>query len=123
MIFRIMVQAFAFFALAVASAHSAQAEIRIGLAAPMTGTYSWNGEQVIAGAEKAVQHINDRGGVLGEPLVTVLIDDFCDPEQAAVAANKLVAEGVRFVVGHQCSGAAISASPIYEQAGIILISP
>jgi branched-chain amino acid transport system substrate-binding protein len=120
MISRLLLQAAAFFALA---STSAQAEIRMGIAAPMTGTYSWSGEQVIAGAEKAVKHINDRGGVLGESLVTVLIDDFCNSEQAVVAANKLITEGVRFVVGHQCSGAAISASPIYEQADTILISP
>jgi branched-chain amino acid transport system substrate-binding protein len=81
------------------------------------------GEQVRAGADLAVQDLNGRGGVLGEPLAAMLVDDFCDPEQAVAAAHKLVAEGVPAVVGHQCSGAAISAPSIYEDAGIILISP
>ena len=101
----------------------ARAEIRIGLAAPLTGPRAWAGEETRAGAQAAVQDLNDRGGVLGESLVTVLVDDFCDPEQAVAAARKLVADGVPFVVGHQCSGAAIPVSEIYEDAKIIFISP
>jgi branched-chain amino acid transport system substrate-binding protein len=101
----------------------AGAEIKIGVATPLTGPQAWIGEQVRAGADLAVQDLNERGGVLGEPLATVLVDDFCDPDQAVAAAQKLVADGVPFVVGHQCSGAAIPASSIYEAAGIILISP
>jgi branched-chain amino acid transport system substrate-binding protein len=101
----------------------AGAEIRVGVATPLTGPQAWIGEQVRAGADLAVQDLNERGGVLGEPLVTVLVDDYCDPDQAVAAAHKLVAEGVQVVVGHQCSGAAIPASAIYEDAGIILISP
>jgi branched-chain amino acid transport system substrate-binding protein len=102
---------------------NASAEIRIGVATPLTGPYAWNGEQTRVGADMAVQDLNDRGGVLGESLVVVLVDDFCDPDQALAAANKLVTEGVPVVVGHQCSGAAIPASSVYEDAGIILISP
>jgi branched-chain amino acid transport system substrate-binding protein len=102
---------------------TARAEIRIGVAAPLTGHYAWAGEQTRVGAVKAVEDLNDRGGVLGEAITTVLVDDYCDPNQALAAAGKLVAEGVPFVVGHQCSGAAIPASTIYEEAGIVLISP
>jgi branched-chain amino acid transport system substrate-binding protein len=101
----------------------ARAEIKIGVATPLTGPQAWIGEQVRAGADLAVQDLNEGGGVLGEPLATVLVDDFCDPDQAVAAAQKLVADRVPFVVGHQCSGAAIPASSIYEAAGIILISP
>jgi branched-chain amino acid transport system substrate-binding protein len=101
----------------------ARAEIRIGIATPLTGPQAWIGEQVRVGSDLAIQDLNERGGVLGEPLAAVLVDDFCDPEQAVAAAQKLVAEGVPVVVGHQCSGAAIPASSIYEDAGIILISP
>jgi branched-chain amino acid transport system substrate-binding protein len=102
---------------------AAEADIRIGVAAPLTGPQAWIGEQVRAGADLAVQDLNQRGGVLADSLVAVLVDDFCDPEQAVAAAKRLVADGVRVVVGHQCSGAAIPASSIYEDAGIVLISP
>jgi branched-chain amino acid transport system substrate-binding protein len=107
----------------VVASSDARAEIRIGVATPLTGHYAWSGEQTRAGAVKAVEDLNKGGGILGETVTTVLVDDYCDPDQALAAAHKLVAETVPFVVGHQCSGAAIPASTIYEDAGIILISP
>jgi branched-chain amino acid transport system substrate-binding protein len=113
----------ALLALSLLGASPARAEIRIGIAAPLTGHYAWNGDQVKTGAERAIHDLNERGGVLGEPLSAVVVDDFCNPDQAVAAAQKLVQEGVPFVVGHQCSGAAIPASSLYEEAGIILISP
>ena len=102
---------------------SARAEIRIGIATPLTGHYAWAGEQTEPARMRRSDDLNGRGGLLGETLVAVTVDDFCDPDQAMAAAQKLVAEGVPFVVGHQCSGAAIPASTLYEEEGIILISP
>jgi branched-chain amino acid transport system substrate-binding protein len=106
-----------------ASAPAARAEVRIGIATPVTGPYAWTGEQVLQGASRAVEDLNASGGVLGKPLETIVVDDYCDPEQAVAAARKLIEADVPFVVGHQCSGAAIPASELYEAAGIILISP
>jgi branched-chain amino acid transport system substrate-binding protein len=51
-----------------------------------------------------------------------VVDDYCDPEQAVAAANKLVDAGVAFVVGHPCSGAAIAASRVYAAAGILMLT-
>ena len=119
---RSIVGCFAALAVSLTTIPTASAEMRIGLAAPLTGPRAWAGEETRAGAELAVQDLNDRGGILGEVLVTVLVDDFCDAEQAVAAAKKLVVDGVPFVVGHQCSGAAIPASEIYEKANIIFIS-
>ena len=55
----------------------------------------------------AVADLNARGGVLGEQIEMITADDYCDGDQAVAAANKLVADGVVAVFGHQCSGAAI----------------
>jgi branched-chain amino acid transport system substrate-binding protein len=99
------------------------AEVRIGVATALTGPFAWTGEQTRVGAVKAVEDLNAAGGILGQSLEPVLVDDFCDPDQAIAAARKLVAEGVPFVVGHQCSGAAIPASLIYDDVGVIFISP
>jgi branched-chain amino acid transport system substrate-binding protein len=120
---RSLVGCLAALAISLATILTAGAEIRIGLATPLTGPRAWAGEETRAGAEAAVQDLNDRGGVLGEALVTVVVDDFCDAVQAVAAAKKLVLDGVPFVVGHQCSGAAIPASEVYEKADIIFISP
>ena len=66
---------------------------------------SWFGEQMNRGAALAVADINAAGGVLGQQVQLITVDDFCDPEQAVAAAKKLVGDGVIFVVGHYCSGA------------------
>jgi branched-chain amino acid transport system substrate-binding protein len=102
-----------------------QAEVLIGLAGPITGTgkNTWVGEQFQRGTGLAVADLNAAGGVLGEQVRLITADDFCDPEQAVAAAKKLVSDGVVFVVGHDCSHSSISASAIYEAAGILQISP
>ena len=120
---RLLATCLAALLISFAAGPDAGAEIRIGVAAPLTGPRAWAGEETRAGAEAAVQDINERGGVLGQALTTILADDFCDGAQALAVAKKLVADGVPFVVGHQCSGAAIPASEIYEQHGVIFITP
>jgi branched-chain amino acid transport system substrate-binding protein len=102
----------------------ARAEVLIGMAAPMSGaTNAWFGEQVEHGAALAVADINAAGGVLGQQVRLITVDDFCDPEQAVAAARKLVSDGVIFVVGHFCSHSSIPASEIYEAAGVLMMSP
>jgi branched-chain amino acid transport system substrate-binding protein len=113
----------AIFTAAALSATIVRAEVLIGMAGPMTGTNAWFGEQMERGAELAVADLNAAGGVLGEQVRLITVDDFCDPDQAVAAARKLVSDGVVFVAGHWCSHASIPASKIYEAAGVLLISP
>jgi branched-chain amino acid transport system substrate-binding protein len=102
----------------------ARAEVLIGMAGPMTGaTNAWFGEQVERGAALAVADVNAAGGVLGQKVRLITVDDYCDPEQAVAAARKLVSEGVIFVVGHFCSHSSIPASEIYQAAGVLMMSP
>ena len=110
-------------ALTVISASSVRAEILIATAGPFTGRNIFRGEQIQHGAELAVADINERGGVLEERVELLIADDACDPEQAVAVAKKLVSDGVVFVAGHTCSHSSIPASKIYEEAGIIMISP
>ena len=101
----------------------AMAEIKIGIQGPMTGTAQGIGEQQQAGAQKAISTINTNGGLLGQQLVAIPVDDACEAKQAEAAARQLVSEGVVFVVGSMCSGASIPASEIFGAAGIVMISP
>lgn len=107
----------------VYSGSAAQAEINIAVAGPMTGQYATFGEQMKNGAELAVKDINAAGGVLGQQLKLFVEDDACDPKQAVAVANKSASEGVVFVAGHFCSGSSIPASQVYEEEGILQISP
>jgi len=104
-------------------AASAADTIKIGTAGPMTGQYATFGEQMKNGAEMAVIDINAAGGVLGKQLELVVEDDACDPKQAVAVANKAASDGVVFMAGHFCSGSSIPASQVYEEEGILQISP
>lgn len=100
-----------------------QAEIRVGIAGPLSGSSLAIGEQQEIGAQKAFEHINAKGGVLGEEIIVISVDDACEERQARAVSRHLVSEGVIFVVGHLCSACSLAASKIYEEAGIIMISP
>jgi branched-chain amino acid transport system substrate-binding protein len=109
--------------LAIATAASpVNAEVQIGLAAPLTGTLAWGGAATLEAAEVAAADLNAAGGVLGEQIEMVTADDYCDGGQAVAAANKLVTAGIVAVFGHQCSGAAIPASKVYADSGVLMIS-
>jgi branched-chain amino acid transport system substrate-binding protein len=108
--------------LALVGAAPTAAEILIGLAAPLTGHNAFAGAAIKEAVEVSVADLNARGGVLGDTLKAVEADDYCDGEQAVAAANKLVAAGVVAVFGHPCSGAAIPASKVYADAGVLLFA-
>ena len=109
------------FGLAFAGAASAQ--IKVGVAGPITGPNAAFGAQLKNGAEQAVEDINAAGGVLGQKLQVVLGDDVSDPKQGVSVANKFAGEGVKWVVGHFNSGVSIPASEVYQEAGMIQITP
>ncbi|CAI8967310.1 branched chain amino acid/phenylalanine ABC transporter periplasmic binding protein [Pseudomonas sp. IT-196MI5] len=116
-----------FLALAVATALGvsafAQADIKIGVAGPMTGANAAFGEQYMKGAQAAADAVNASGGVNGEKIVLVKGDDACEPKQAVTVAKDLTNQKVAGVVGHFCSSSTIPASEIYDEAGIIAITP
>jgi len=98
-------------------------EIVVATAGPMTGGEAVMGEQFRRGAEMAVKHINDAGGVLGKKLRLEIADDACEPKQAVPVATSLVQKGVVFVAGHYCSGVSIPASAVYAENNIMQITP
>lgn len=102
---------------------AAWADIVIGLVAPLTGPVAAYGAQVKNGAETAVAVINAAGGINGEQVVLTLADDAGDPTQGVSAANKLVADGVKFVVGPVTSGVAMAASDVFAENGVVMVTP
>ncbi|MBI3899890.1 MAG: branched-chain amino acid ABC transporter substrate-binding protein [Gammaproteobacteria bacterium] len=102
---------------------AAHAEIHIAVVGPMTGQYAVFGEQMRRGMEMAVNDINANGGVLGQKLVLEVGDDACDPKQAVAIAKEVAAKKVVFVNGHYCSGSSIPASDVYNDHGVLQISP
>jgi branched-chain amino acid transport system substrate-binding protein len=123
MLKKLVVTLFAMWIVSMAGLSTAQADIMIATAGPMTGQYASFGQQMRAGAEMAVKDLNAKGGVLGQQLKLEIGDDACDPKQAVAVANQMINKGVVFMAGHFCSGSSIPASAVYDEEGIVQISP
>ncbi len=97
--------------------------IKIGVVGPTTGAVTQYGDMVREGVDTAVERINAAGGINGKKLETVVIDDGCEPKQGPVAANRVVNSKIGFVVGHVCSGATIAAADVYNNEGVVMVTP
>ncbi|KAA2236162.1 branched-chain amino acid ABC transporter substrate-binding protein [Salinarimonas soli] len=109
--------------LGLALTGAANAQVKIGVAGPITGPNAAFGAQLRMGAEQAAEDINAKGGIKGQKIQITIGDDVSDPKQGVSVANKFAGEGVKGVVGHFNSGVSIPASDVYNESGIIQITP
>lgn len=100
----------------------AEKPILIGFQGPLTGPWAVEGDWALKSVQIVVDLINQRGGVLGRPLKLVVEDDSGTPRGGVMAAQRLVAAGVKFVVGTYGSSICMPSSDIYEEAGVLVIS-
>jgi branched-chain amino acid transport system substrate-binding protein len=114
---------FAAAALTLAASFAQAQDMKIAVVGPVTGSNAALGEQMTRGGKMAVADINAKGGVIGKKLALEIGDDACDPKQAVAAANEVVGKKVVFVAGHYCSSSSIPASAVYNEAGILQITP
>jgi len=110
-------------ALALGAAGHAEAEIDIGFANPLSGPYALTGARNRIAVEMAVGQLNQNGGVLGDKVSLVAVDDACGLQKSVEAARLLVAARVAVVIGHLCSHSSLLAAGIYETADLLMISP
>lgn len=95
--------------------------IKIGIAAPLTGGVSYQGERFIRGAEMAAEENNNLNS--NKKIELIIEDDKCSANEAAPIANKLInLDNLRNIVSY-CGA---SSSPYIEQIrdknGIVLVS-
>ena len=101
----------------------AHAQVKLGMAGPITGPSAATGAQMKNGVEQAIEDINAAGGILGQKLSMSIGDDVSDPKQGVSIANKFVGDGIKFVVGNYNSGVSIPSSEVYNENGILQITP
>ncbi|MFY7951348.1 MAG: ABC transporter substrate-binding protein, partial [Armatimonadaceae bacterium] len=102
--------------------------IKVGQYASLTGETSTFGEESNAGVQFAVDEINAAGGIdVGGKKLRVEVetqDDQSKPDEAKNIAVKFAADpAVVAVLGEVASTRSITAAPVYQQAGIPMISP
>ncbi len=95
--------------------------IKLGMGAPMTGDYASFGIDISQGATIAVK---DGGEFEGFAFELVAQDTQGAPEGGAAVANKLITDPTIVAIpGHIFSGSTEAAMPIYEKAGLPMLSP
>ncbi|MBN1317058.1 MAG: ABC transporter substrate-binding protein, partial [Anaerolineales bacterium] len=97
--------------------------IVFGMVAPMTGDAAEYGTQLESGVRLAIDEINANGGIDGRPVELEICDDKCDPYEASMCAQRMVASDDIFaVIGHVCSSCTLAGGPIYEEAGLTVMT-
>jgi branched-chain amino acid transport system substrate-binding protein len=109
--------------IAMVTAGTATAQVKIAVGGPITGPSAATGAQMKNGVDQAAADINAAGGILGQKIVVSYGDDVSDPKQGVSVANKFAADGVKFVIGHYNSGVTIPSSEVYQENGILQITP
>jgi branched-chain amino acid transport system substrate-binding protein len=99
-------------------------EILIGEYSSLTGTTATYGQSSTKASQIAVDEVNAAGGVLGKKVKLLLEDTQSKPEEAALAANKLITrDKVVALIGEIASSRSLAAAPIAQENKIPMVSP
>jgi branched-chain amino acid transport system substrate-binding protein len=107
----------------IALTGTASAQVKLAVGGPITGPSAATGAQMKNGVDQAAADINAAGGILGQKIIVSYGDDGSDPKQGVSVANKFAADGVKFVIGHYNSGVTMPSSEVYQENGILEITP
>jgi len=81
-------------------------------------------QEILRGVAQAQQEVNQQGGLDGKSLRVQIANDDNDPELARKLADTLVGNGdILAVVGHNASNASLAAAPVYQQGGLVMVTP
>jgi branched-chain amino acid transport system substrate-binding protein len=98
--------------------------ILIGHVASLTGEQATFGESTDNAIKLAIAEANSRGGIKGKKLVLKTYDDQGKPEEAAVAATRLIVQDKAAVLlGEVASSRSLAIAPIADQNKVPQISP
>lgn len=95
-------------------------DVVIGVAWP----FAANNDLFNEGIDLAVKEINENGGINGRELKLLKADDGAELEKGLKIAQSFAEnKAIQAVIGHRNSFISIPASAIYEQAGLVMLSP
>jgi branched-chain amino acid transport system substrate-binding protein len=81
-------------------------------------------QEMLRGVAQAQDEVNRKGGINGQPLRVRIANDDNDPVIVKDIASRLVDDAeVLAVVGHNSSDASVAAAPIYNQKGLVMMTP
>ena len=97
--------------------------LKIAVSVPIGGNLN-AAKEMLRGVAQVQEEINHAGGIKGQLLQVAIANDDNDPiisEQ--VALNLSQDQQILGIVGHNSTEASMAAAPIYQEAGLVMISP
>jgi branched-chain amino acid transport system substrate-binding protein len=99
-------------------------KILIGHVASMTGNEATFGASTDNGIKLAIDEQNKKGGIKGKQIALKTLDDQGKPEEAAVAATRLITQDkVNVLLGEVASSRSLAMAPIADANQVPMISP
>ncbi|MBW6468569.1 MAG: branched-chain amino acid ABC transporter substrate-binding protein [Coriobacteriia bacterium] len=99
-------------------------EVKIGVSSPFTGDVAALGTGIRNGAQLAIEEAAPELEEMGIKLSMLAVDDAADPKTGVNAANQMVSDSaVVGIVAHLNSGVSIPTSAVYNEAGVVQVSP
>jgi branched-chain amino acid transport system substrate-binding protein len=98
--------------------------ILVGHVASLTGNEATFGDSTDKGIRLAIDEVNAKGGVKGKQLQLKTYDDQGKPEEAAIAATRLVVQDrISVLLGEVASSRSLAMAPIADQNKVPMITP
>jgi len=96
--------------------------VTIGVLAPITGTQAVMSEDMLTGAQMALEETNAAGGVLGRPLKLIIEDTETRPAPGMDAARKLIdVDKVPIITGGFSSGVSLPIAKYAQDKGVLYV--
>jgi branched-chain amino acid transport system substrate-binding protein len=95
--------------------------IKIGLQTPLTGDFAAEGQWAKQCVEVAADLINNKDGVLGKKIEIVIADDASNPKDSALAAQKLISQGLKEVIASYGSSVTAPAADLYDANKVVSV--
>jgi len=97
--------------------------IKLAVMEPLSGNFKDIGERYLAGAEYAVQKINEQGGLLGKKVELIAVDSELKPDVATrKATNLILKDNVKFFCGGTGSSVGGAMSVLCEKNNALFFS-
>lgn len=98
--------------------------VTIGVIGPFEGGFAEIGENILDGAQLAVDHVNEDGGLADGSIVLEIDrrDEQMDPEAATQAARDFINEDTPLITGFLSSADCFAAAPVIDDLGGVFIS-
>lgn len=107
-----------------AQEEAAQDPITFAVACPVTGDSAEYGVHFTVGAQMAVDEINANGGINGRQVQLKIFDSKNDAKEATEVARLICEDSsILATIGDFSSTCCMATAPIYQEAGLIQISP